>query len=134
MSEVPYVSLLDFAGTMGASNGSTPSWVHADVNLPQVLEQVGLRRRIEDVLDTIVALQRAEWLDDGVFAGPTAMPGVYRGILHCARPLGVAVPPAILAGCGLRSQGCFGTDDRAFLYLSTFFFDPATEGERRFLA
>jgi hypothetical protein len=34
----------------------------------------------------------------------------------------------------MRSQGCFGTDGRAFLYLSTFFFGPASDGERLFLA
>lgn len=134
MSDVPYVSLEDFAATFGASSGDLPTWVHPDAAAPHVLEQVGLRRRLEDVLDTVVALQRAEWLHDGVYAGPSAMPGVYRDVLHCARTLGVAVPPAILAGTGLRAQGCFGTDDRAFLYLSTFFFDPASEGERRFLA
>ena len=44
------------------------------------------------------------------------------------------MPPAILAGAGIRSQGCFGTDDRAFLYLSTFFFGSAEEGEERFMA
>jgi hypothetical protein len=134
MSDVPYVSLLDFSTVFGAASGDLPSWVHPDATAPQILEQVGLRRRIEDVLDTVVALQRAEWLHDGVYAGPAAMPGVYRDVLHCARTLGVAVPPAILAGTGLRSQGCFGTDDRAFLYLSTFFFDAASEGERRFMA
>lgn len=134
MSDVPYVSLLDFAATFGVSSGELPPWVHPDAAAPHVLEQVGLRRRLEDVLDTVVALQRAEWLHDGVYAGPTAMPGVYRDVLHSARVVGVAVPPAILAGCGMRAQGCFGTDDRAFLYLSTFFFDLAPEGERRFLA
>jgi hypothetical protein len=130
----PYVSLKDFAATFEAGGDDLPPWVLPDAAAPQILETIGLRNRIEDVLDTVVALQRAEWLHDGVYAGPAAMPGVYRDVLQCARTLRIAVPPAILAGTGMRAQGCFGTDGRAFLYLSTFFFDPATERERRFLA
>lgn len=134
MTDAPYVSLKDFAATFHEGGGELPAWVHPDAAAPQVLDTLGFRPRLEDVLDTIVALQRAEWLHDGVYAGPGAMPGVYRDVLHAARTLKIAVPPAILAGTGLKSQGAFGTDGRAFLYLSTFFFDPASEGERRFMA
>ena len=134
MTDVPYVSLVDFAATFDPGGGELPPWVHPDAAAPQILDTIGMRNRLEDVLDTVVALQRAEWLHDGVYAGPAAMPDVYRDVLHAARTLRIAVPPAILAGTGLKAQGCFGTDERAFLYLSTFFFDPASEGERRFMA
>jgi hypothetical protein len=134
MSDVPYLPLADFAAAFDPTGGNLPAWVHPDAAAQTVLDAGGLRNRFEDVLDTVVALQRAEWLHDGVYAGPGAMPGVYRDVLHAARALKVAVPPAILAGTGLKAQGCFGTDGRAFLYLSTFFFDPASEGERRFMA
>ena len=129
-----YVSLKDFAAGFAEDHEALPDWVHPDAAAPAILEQLGLRHRLEDVLDTVVALQRAERLQDGVYAGPGAMASVYRDVLEAARVLHIAVPPAILAGAGLRSQGAFGTDGRAFLYLSTFFFDPATEGERLFMA
>lgn len=128
-----YVSLADFASTFHTGGDEAPAWVQPTGG-PRILASLGLGDRIEDVLDTVVALQKAEWLHAGVYAGPSAMPVVYRDILHCARELRIAVPPAIVAGSPLRSQGCFGTDDRAFLYLSTFFFDPAPAAERRFLA
>lgn len=134
MNPARYVSLTDFATTFHEGGGALPSWVHPDAAAPAVLDTLGLRTRMEDVLDTVVALQRAEWLHDGVYAGPTAMPSVYRDVLHAARTLKIAVPPAILAGSGLKAQGAFGTDGRAFLYLSTFFFDPASDGERKFMA
>ena len=77
MRNAPYVSLVDFAQTFEVGHDTLPAWVHhGDASVPQVLEQVGLRRRVEDVLDTVVALQRAEWLADGVYAGPSAMPEV----------------------------------------------------------
>ncbi len=129
-----YVSLAHFASTFDAHRDEVPGWVHPDSASPLPLNQLGVRGRIEDILDTVIALQRADWLQDGVYAGPRSMSDVYRDVLTCARQLHIAVPPAILAGCGMRSQGCFGTDGRAFLYLSTFFFKPASEGERRFLA
>jgi len=128
-----YVSLADFASTFQTGGDRPPAWVHSGAGSPRILASLGFGDRMEDVLDTIVALQKAEWLHDGVYAGPGAMPVVYRDVLHCARELRIAVPPAIVAGSPLRSQGCFGTDDRAFLYLSTFFFDPAPAAERRFL-
>lgn len=134
MNEAPYVSLKDYAATFEAESGHLPPWVHPDAASLPLLDAIGLRHRIEDVLDTIVAVQRAEWLHDGMYAGPTAMGEVYRDVLHAARVLRIAVPPAIVAGAGMRAQGCFGTDARAFLYLSSFFFDAASEGERRFVA
>lgn len=134
MTETPYVSLADFAATFHAGDGELPAWVHPDAAAPRLLDTLALRARVEDVLDTVVAIQRAEWLHDGMYAGPNVMPEVYRDVLHCSRTLHIAVPPAILAGTGMRSQGCYGTDGRAFLYLSTFFFDAASEGERRFVA
>ena len=134
MTAPSYVSLQDFAAGFGDDHDVLPAWVHPHSTPPAVFEQLGLRYRLEDILDTVVALQRAERLQDGVYAGPGAMASVYRDVLHAARTLHIAVPPAILAGTGLKAQGCFGTDGRAFLYLSTFFFDPATEGERLFLA
>lgn len=132
---VPYVSLADFAATFTEHTDELPRWVHPGARVPLPLEPVGLRYRLEDILDTIVALQRAEWLHDGVYVGPQAMSAVYRDVLDCARQLRIAVPPAIIAGCGLKRQGAYGTDTRAFLYLSSFFFtDAASEAERRFMA
>lgn len=131
---VPYVSLADFAATFAEQGDAPPRWVHPGAALPLRLDQLGLRYRVEDVLDTVVALQRAEWLHDGVYVGPHAMAAVYRDVLDCARQLRIAVPPAIIAGCGLSRQGAFGTNTRAFLYLSSFFFSDATsEPERRFI-
>ena len=128
------MSLHDFAAGFGEEGNTLPAWVHPHAAAPSFLESLGLRYRVEDVLDTIVALQRAERLHDGIYAGPDSMSAVYRDVLHAARTLHVAVPPAILAGIGSKMQGCFGTDGRAFLYLSTWFFDAASEPERWFLA
>ncbi len=129
-----YVSLADFAEGFATRDDSLPAWVPPGAHAPLSLDQPAVRTRVEDVLDTVVALQRADWLQDGVFTGPASMPEVYDAVLHAARTLGVAVPPAVVAGCAMSSQGIFGTDDRAFLHLSTYYFGPASEGERRFLA
>jgi Peptidase family M48 len=134
MIDAPYVSLNDFAATFHAGGGEAPAWLHPDAGAPRLLEMAGVRHRLEDVLDTVVALQRAEWLNDGMYAGPTVMPGVYRDVLHCARTLMIAVPPAILSSGGFKSQGCFGTDGHAFLYLSAGYFESATPPERQFVA
>jgi hypothetical protein len=134
MTETPYPSLADFAASWDdAEVGDTVAWaVPASRPLPGLAEGAP-RHRLEDVLETIVSVQRAEWLEDGVFVGPRAMPEVYRDVLDCARKLRVAVPPAVISGCAMSRQGAFGTDGRAFLHLSTFFFGSASAGERRFL-
>lgn len=128
----PSSSLAEFASTFERTSGDRPSWVHGDGH--GLLDQPGLRHRVEEILDTVVALERADWMQDGVHAGPTSLPASWRAVVHAARTLHVAVPPVIVAGIATRLQGTYGTDSRAFLYLSTFFMDPATEGERRFVA
>ncbi|MBX2803877.1 MAG: hypothetical protein KTR31_39745 [Myxococcales bacterium] len=134
MNAPSYVSLDDFAASFGEDEDAPPPWVHPNAATPGVVEQLGLRYRLEDILDTVVALQRAERLQDGVYAGPDSMASVYRDVLHAARSLRIPVPPAILAGTSMRLQGCFGTDRRAFLYLSTFFFvERAAIEERLFM-
>ena len=94
-TEAPYISLADFAQSFDARTAEAPDWLFPPAAPPLPPDRLGLRFRLEDVLDTVVALQRAEWLQDGIFVGPRAMPDVHRDVLHCARVLGVAVPPAI---------------------------------------
>lgn len=92
-----------------------------------------VRDRLEEVLDTVVALQRAEWLEEGVYVGPRAMPDVYRAVLEASRRLEVALPPAIVARVAMTAQGTYGTDSRAFLLLSSFYTRPASTDEVRFM-
>jgi len=128
-----YISLADFARGFTEEAPSRPPWLPPGASAPLALDTPAARARLEDVLDTVVALQRADWLEDGVFVGPSVMPEVYEHVLHGARTLSVAVPPAIVAGCAMSSQGIYGTDARAYLYLSTYFVGPASGAETRFL-
>jgi hypothetical protein len=135
MSDVPYPSLADFAETWSARAADAPvPWAHPAGAPLAVLEALGLRPQLEDVLDTVVALQRADWLQDGVYVSPRAMGPTFRDLLEDARTLQITVPPAVVSGCPLKAQGVFGTDPRAFLHLSSFFLQGASSGERRFLA
>ena len=133
MTSTPYVSLADFASTF-AEQRDRPYWSAAESAPPVPLDSLRLRAKIEDVVDTVVALQRAEWLQDGVYCGPTAAPDVYRDVLSCARTLQVSVPPAILTSGTMKTQGTAGTDARPFLVLSSYFFQTASIQERRFIA
>lgn len=125
------ISLADFATHFSAPT-EVPRWVLPEAAQPTFLAAPGTRRRIEDVLDTVIALQLAGWMQDGVFASPATLPALYDDLLVCARTLGVAVPPAVQAGCSLSAQGAYGTDGNAYLYLSSYFVDPAKPPERRF--
>jgi len=129
-----YVSLADFAATFHDQQEEVPPWVHPDSVTPLPLDQLGFRYRIEDVLDTVVALQRAEWLQEGVYVGPQAVSEVYADVLHCARKLRIAVPPAVLSSGVIKRQAAHGTDSRAYLHLSSYYFATASEPERRFVA
>lgn len=133
MHEHDYPSLADFAEQWNGrrSPGAVP---YAHPAGPPLLPPGPLTERLEEILDTVVSLQRADWLVDGVYAGPHAMPAIYKDVLHCARALSIAVPPTIVSGCAGSGQGAFGTDDRPNLRLSSLFFGGATEGQRRFVA
>lgn len=124
-------SLAEFAARFDAPPGERPAWVLPEAReIP--LETLGLRGRVEDVLDTVTALQRAEWLVDGLYVGPSALPDVYGDALAAARRLQIAVPPVIVCNVSGRSQGAAGTDARAFVALGAIWLEGATEGERRF--
>lgn len=125
-----YVSLADFAKTTAEHRADAPEWV---VSSPLPLDAIGVRSRIEQVLDTVTALQRADWLEDGVYIGPNALEPTYRELLYCARTLGVAVPPAVAAGAPMSWQNAYGTDGRCFLYLSTYLLSGTAPDTKRFL-
>ncbi len=120
-------SLATFARNTRSSE--RPPWMFGP-SLPA--ERLG-GTKLEQVLDTLTALQRADWLEDGVYVGPGALDGTYRDLLTCARTLEVAVPPAIAAGAPMDRQGVYGTDGRAFLYLSTYLLHGIPSASARFL-
>ena len=132
----PYPTLAEFASTWAERDETAVPYAHRSHGASPIasLDALGVRERMEDVLDTVIALQRASWLEDGVFVGPRAEASVYRDVLEAARRLQIAVPPAILSKCSGEGQGAFGTDSRAFLHLSSFFFKPAAPAQRRFIA
>lgn len=132
MDPAPYPSLADFAATWAARDPEARAPFAVEAGSGPSLP-AALRDRLEEIVDTVVALQRAEWLEDGVYTGPRAMPEVYRAVLDAARILGVAVPPAIVARVPMDTQGTYGTDGRAFLLISSFFARPAADPELRFL-
>ena len=112
---------------------SAPSFalVNAGPPLPE-LADASVRQHLEEFLDTAVALQRAEWLEEGLYLGPSTWPDTYATVLDAARVLGVAIPPSVVTGITGRAQTVAGTDDRPFLHLSSFFLRAATPAESRF--
>lgn len=130
MTAPSFVSLRDFSETW-ADRAERPVWAPPD-SAPPLPDHPGVRARLDDVLDTVVALQRAEWLQDGMYLGPRAHPDLYRDVLHGARVLEVSVPPAILTARNMRDQSTAGSDARPFLVLSSFFQRSADRAEQRF--
>ncbi|MFK7928872.1 MAG: M48 family metallopeptidase [Myxococcota bacterium] len=132
MHTAPYPSLADFAETWSSRDAAANvDFAVGGSSMPALPEAVVTR--LEEMLDTVVALQRAEWLEEGVYVGPRAMPEVYRAVMDASRRLEVALPPALVARVAMPVQGTYGTDGRAFLLLSSFFVKPASEGELQFM-
>lgn len=130
MSTPPYISLADFAATWTQRPIDAPFAVDAGSSAPRL--PAPLASRLDEVVDTVVALQRAEWLEDGAYLGPGSLPEVYRLLLDGARALGVVVPVAIVAQVPMSAQGVHGTDDRPFMLLSSLFVSAASPAEIAF--
>ena len=126
------VPLAEFARTMGQAP-ERPVWALPQSAPPLSLDRGGVRLRVEDVVDTVVALQRAEWLQDGVYVGPRGGQEVYRDVLRASRRLEVSVPPALLTAGVMKQMQAAGTDVRPFLVLSSYFMQSADPDERRFV-
>ena len=133
MDPAPYPSLADFAATWSDRDDATHAPFALDGGLAPPTLPGAVRDRVEEIIDTVVALQRADWLEDGLYVGPRAMPEVYRAVLDAARVLEVAVPPAVVARVAMPTQGTYGTDGRAFVLMSSFFVKPASDAELRFM-
>jgi hypothetical protein len=133
LEPAPYPSLADFAATWSDRDPSERAAFALDFGAALPVLPAAVRDRLEEVLDTVTSLQRADWLQGGVYVGPRAMPELYRDTLEVARRLEVALPSVIVSRVGMAGQGTFGTDSRAFLLLSSFYVKPATRVERRFL-
>ncbi|TVQ93226.1 MAG: M48 family peptidase [Deltaproteobacteria bacterium] len=131
MSPTAYIPLADFAQTWTERASEVPFAVEPRGAAPRLPAAVA--RRVDEVVDTVVALQRAEWLEEGAYLGPSSMPVIYRIVLDGARALGVVVPVAIVASVPLNAQGVHGTDDRPFLLLSSHFISTATPSEVAFV-
>lgn len=91
------------------------------------------RPAIDELIDTVTALQKAEWLEDGVYLGERSFGEAHADLLDAARQLGVSAPPAIVRPTAFRSQSVLGTDPRPVLHLSSYFLRTAPAPERRFL-
>ena len=126
--EVPWPSLATWAATTPIS--ASPAWGHPSPDALGWLDRAGIRGQLDDLLDTVVVLQRAEWLQDGVYVGPRTTPDAWTDVIAACRALSHPVPPAIL-GAG-RGPGVLGTDRRAFLHLPALFLASAKPAERRF--
>lgn len=122
--------MLPLATFIARRQATTAPWSHPLGTTPSGLP---IRAGVEELIDTVTAIQRAEWLEDGVYLGPNVFASVFHDLHACARVLGVQLPPAIISPIPARSQQVLGTDSRAFLHLSSFFVRTAPTDERRFL-
>jgi hypothetical protein len=125
-----YVSLAEFAANRTAPPAVAPFAVHPDAAPPRLPDPVAAR--LDELLDTVVAVQRAAWLEDGAYVGPQTLPDAWRATLEAARRLGAPVPVVIAANVAAAAQGAQGTDDRPFLLLSAALPASATPAELRF--
>lgn len=131
MTNAPYTSLADFAATWTDRPERAPFAAWPSARAPRLPPQIA--ERVDEIVDTVVAVQRAEWLQEGAYLGPRAMPEVWRAVLDAARTLKVVVPVGIVARVGPSDQGVHGTDDRPFLLLSSAFVQTAEPTEVRFI-
>lgn len=125
---VPWPSLASWAATAAAP--ARPPWGHPGPDPLAWIDRAGVRAQLDDLLDTVVVLQRAAWLQDGVYVGPRTTPDAWADLVACARTLAHPVPPAILGG---STPVTLGTDRRAFVHLPALFLAGAKPAERRFL-
>ena len=127
-----YPSLAEFAATWSAAQESgAPGWLHP--TRPPALDGALGGRTLGEVLDTAVALQRSEWLVDGIYAGPTAHSRAWDAVVRSARRLDILPPITIIGPCSDAQQTVIGTNERPVLRLSAPFFERASTVEQDFV-
>lgn len=116
----------------GRGAGPMPGWAHPTARMPRQLNHPEVRAHLEVVLDTVVAVQKADWLEDGLYIGPKTLTPAWDDLVEVGRHLDTPVPVAVATRMSALDQGALGTDARPIVGLSALYLQLAAPEARRF--
>jgi len=112
---------------------STPPYAHpVDGWILKSLQLVPVKEVIDRALDTLISAQLGQSLAQSVFIDSSSFPDLFDVLTRSARTLGIAVPHAV-AGPGLFNAFTAGTDEYAFIFVTTSLLEYFTTEEAGFV-
>lgn len=104
-----------------------------DVQILKTLNRVPLRAALNRALNYIVKYLNTELLSESIYVSPKSFPEEYRSLVTCAKTLGIPVPRMLMGHNDMYAIFTTGTDNDAFIYMSTQYSALATQEEKLFV-
>jgi Zn-dependent protease with chaperone function len=104
-----------------------------DAQILKTLNNIPLRAALNRAINYIVKFQATQLLSESIYVSPKTFPDEYRSLVNCAKTLGIPVPRMLMGHNNMYAIFTTGTDNDAFIYMSTQYSHVATEPEKLFV-
>jgi Zn-dependent protease with chaperone function len=88
---------------------------------------------VNKALDFIIEFLYTDLLNNSIYVSPRSFPTAYKALVDCSRTLGIAVPRMLAGQADFYAIYTTGTDENAFIYMSTQYSANAKPEEVKFV-
>lgn len=115
-------------------SGPGAAYAHPmDKQILQVLNRVPLRAALNRALNYIIKFYSTQLLSESIYVSPKTFPDIYKSLVTCSKTLGIPVPRMLMGHNDMYAIFTTGTDNDAFIYMSTEYSAVATDQEKLFV-
>lgn len=115
------------------SGPDTPYAHPIDQRILRTLKAVPVQMAINRALDFIIEFFYADLLNNSIYVSPKSFPDAYKALVECSRTLGIAVPRMVAGHADFYAIYTTGTDENAFIFMSTEYSAVAKPEEVKFV-
>ncbi len=115
------------------SGPDTPYAHPIDQSILRVLKAVPVQMAINRALDFLIEFFYTNLLNNSIHVSPRSFPEIYKSLVECSRTLGIAVPRMLAGQADFYAIYTTGTDENAFIFMSTQYSANARPEEVHFV-
>ncbi len=120
-------------GYQSMSGPDTPYAHPIDQKILRTLKAVPVQMAINRALDLLIEYFYTNLLNNSINVSPRSFPEIYKSLVECSRTLGIAVPRMLAGQADFYAIYTTGTDENAFIFMSTQYSANATPEEVKFV-
>jgi Zn-dependent protease with chaperone function len=115
------------------SGPDTPYAHPIDQTILRTLKSVPFQMAVNKALDFLIEFFYTDLLNNSIYVSPRSFPDAYKSLVDCSRTLGIAVPRMLAGQADFYAIYTTGTDENAFIFMSTAYSANARPEEVQFV-